>query len=191
MRLLSACILLIFLFGGEWKASQCGLGFWRITLIEDVQLKWYNGSVFFEDSLGWGVVLPTTKVPLVEGWKSVLVERIVGYTYEDESIYFLFQDDKGEDFLGEVQRVPLSIEERKAFPLAETLYKFVLSASLLSPVDVVYKSRDWIGVRSYECMFGKLWYGIRVLLLGISLFLFARVFFKQSRQMGKRSHNPN
>ncbi|MBV1886408.1 MAG: hypothetical protein KUG61_04950 [Parvibaculaceae bacterium] len=182
MKIASACILLIIVLGGEWNASYCGYGFWRITMIDSIQLEWYNGNVYFENDYRLFVLMGgDTKIPLSNTSGVVRVENILEYTYDDERIYFVFEDKTKALYLGDMQRVLMSEEELSRYPpQMEEVYKFPLSAVPISEAKPVYDSHNWIGLRSIDCWSVTMG---RFLLLVVFLFFFGKLLLIGFRKL--------
>ena len=174
MRVVSVCIILFIILGGEWKATQCGYGIWNIMMIDNIQLEWYNGNVYFQDKTRFSVVWEgATKLAFSTpaGRKTMRIKRIQEYAYDDERVYVLFQNGTEDLYLGDIEKVRMPENEIHSFPL---------NASPISEAKSVYESLDWIELRSDICENIRL---SRLLLIGAFLFLFGKLLLIGFRKL--------
>jgi|GEM_PF-5312629 len=190
MRIVSASIILFIILGGEWKATQCGTGFWHLTLIDGVQFYRMNGNIHFDNEYGLGVVsggrsetilcgdfgpIPTSRI------EHIPVHRILEYAHDDKKVYFLFEDKSENRYLGDIGRVLMSREELSRYlPQMDEIYKFPTTATPISEAKSVYESLDWIELRSDVCENIRL---SRLLLIGAFLFLFGKLLRMAFRKL--------
>lgn len=182
MRIVSACIILFIILGGEWKATQCGTGFRQLTLIDGVQFYRMNGNIHFDNEYGWGVVWGgRTEIALLPDFGTVSISKILEYAHDDKKVYFLFEDESENRYLGDIGRVRMSEEELSRYPpQMDEIYKFPTTATPISEAKSVYESLDWIELRSDVCENIRL---SGLLLIGALLFLFGKLLRMAFRKL--------